>query len=444
MKALLFLICFATLQGSIEELNVRVQKDLRQFPYPDTWREDDEEILEVAIVGAGQAGLAAAFGLKKMGIHRILLLDQSQEGEEGPWTHFARMKTLRSDKDAVGPCLNVPSLSFCAWYEAKWGEDKWNTLTKATPQEWLEYLCWFKTILQLPVVNRCKVLKITPIQDNLFQIECEQNSYLARKVVLATGREGFGGFAIPTFMQEIPKNYYSHTSERIDFASLRGKKVAIIGAGASAFDAAGAAIEAGASHVDLLFRRKNLSAENLMDRFAHVGFEQGYHLLSDAWRWKLMHLALENGTPPPESAILRVQNFPNFQLKNNVSFEKAMLENSCVTLAGDSYDYVILGTGFRVDGSHISELQDIYPHIKLWQNSEFPYLGPHFQFLEKNPGEAPYLRHLYCFNYGALLSHGLTSSSIDALSTGADRLSKGIAADFFQEEIDAFYNEIDY
>jgi FAD-dependent urate hydroxylase len=424
--------------GSLEELNTRVQQDLKQLPYPATWREDAEEILEVVIVGSGMAGMASAFGLKRVGIHRILLLDQSKEGEEGPWTHVARMRTLRSDKEGTGPCQMLPSLSFYAWYEAKWGEEKWNELTKATPQEWMEYLCWFKKVLNLPVVNECKVLKITPLQENLFKIDCTQGSYHARKVVLATGRDGFGGFEIPDFMANVPKKFFAHTSEAIDFAALKGKKIAVIGAGASAFDAAGAALEAGSAHVELLFRRKELPLENLMDRFAHAGFEQGYHLLSDEWRWKLMNLALENGTPPPESAISRVQNHSNFQLKNNFALEKVELQN---------YDFVILGTGFRVEGSEILEIKEIFPHILLWKDrlleaGNFPYLGPHFQFLERNPGQAPYLKHLYCFNYGALLSHGLTSSSIDAISAGAERLSKGIAADFFQEEVEKFYEQL--
>lgn len=430
---LLFLLFIIPLQASLEDLGKRVQQDLRQLPIPDTWREDDENILEVAIIGSGMAGMAAAFGLQRVGIHRVLLLDQSPADEEGPWTNVARMKTLRSTKDATGPCLMVPSLTFQAWFEAKNGEEAWNKLEKATPQEWMEYLCWFKKVLKLPVVNNCKVVKITPLEENLFQVECEQCSYLARKVVLATGREGFGGFEIPAFMEDVPKEQFAHTSEKIDFTALKGKKVAVIGAGASAFDAAGVALEAGALSVDLLFRRKTLSSENIMDRFAHVGFEQGYHLLSDEWRWKLMQLALENGTPPPESAIQRVQKHPNFYLKNNISFDKALIH---------CYDFVILGTGFRIDGSKIPELKDIYPLIRLWKDSDFPYLGPHFQFLEKHPGQAPYLKHLYCFNYGALLSHGLTSSSIDALSTGADRLSKGIAADFFQEEVEVFYCDI--
>ncbi|HVR51179.1 MAG TPA: FAD-dependent oxidoreductase, partial [Pseudorhodoferax sp.] len=59
---------------------------------------EGEEVLEVAIVGAGQAGLAAAIGLALQGI-RAVLLDRAEAGQEGPWATTARMETLRSPKE---------------------------------------------------------------------------------------------------------------------------------------------------------------------------------------------------------------------------------------------------------------------------------------------------------------------------------------------------------
>ena len=38
---------------------------------------------------------------------------------------YARMDTLRSPKTLTGPALGVPSLTFRAWYEAKYGLDAW-------------------------------------------------------------------------------------------------------------------------------------------------------------------------------------------------------------------------------------------------------------------------------------------------------------------------------
>ena len=79
----------------------------------------------------------------------------------------------------------------------------------------------------------------------------------------------------------------------------------------------------------------------------------------------------------------------------------------------------------------------------------FPYLGPRFEFLEKVPGLAPYLKNIHCFNYAAALSHGLISEDIAGISVGAQRLAEGIAADLFVEDADRHlahlkkYNETD-
>src|ERR1700730_10692141 len=42
-------------------------------------------VLDVAIIGAGMAGLSAAFALIKLGIRNIRLFDRAPSGMEGPW-----------------------------------------------------------------------------------------------------------------------------------------------------------------------------------------------------------------------------------------------------------------------------------------------------------------------------------------------------------------------
>jgi cation diffusion facilitator CzcD-associated flavoprotein CzcO len=57
---------------------------------------------------------------------------------------------------------------------------------------------------------------------------------LARKIVLATGMEGAGRWYTPPLLHELPKPYWEHASEAIDFAALRGEHVAVLGAAATA------------------------------------------------------------------------------------------------------------------------------------------------------------------------------------------------------------------
>ena len=83
------------------DLVARITRDLSLTDYPTrSWipprRYQDQPVLDVLIVGAGQGGLAVTFHLLRERVSNIMLIDQRKEGEEGPWTNFARMLTLRA------------------------------------------------------------------------------------------------------------------------------------------------------------------------------------------------------------------------------------------------------------------------------------------------------------------------------------------------------------
>ena len=156
-----------------------------------------------------------------------------------------------------------------------------------------------------------------------------------------------------------------------------------------------------------------------------------------------------NGSSAPRGSIERVKDYPHFSLllgREITSIREKNTVVECLTnheiLLGD---FVIVATGFAIDGTEQKELSTIIDHIALWKDKctitpnekklgEFPYLGSHFQFLEKKPETAPYLKNIHCFNYAALLSHGHLSTDIPAISVGALHLAEGITKDLFVNE----------
>ena len=70
---------------------------------------------------------------------------------------------------------------------------------------------------------------------------------------------------------------------------------------------------------------------------------------------------------------------------------------------------------------------------------EAPDLGPGFEFRERTPGACPVLSHIHCFNDAAMLTHGKVSGDIPAVSAGADRLVRAIAASLFAEDVEQHY-----
>jgi len=429
---------------------VELPEELNYLNYPpQDWVAKSSTQFDVVIIGAGMAGLAAAFALKRKGIERIQIYDRGIAGFEGPWSTYARMPTLRSTKELVGPAQELPALSFRAWYEARQGRASWETLGKIPTGMWMEYLRWYKQVLELPVRNNRNLKAIIP-EKFVLTLQIDQELITTQKVVLATGRGGFGGIELPPWVDVLPKSCFSTAYEPIDFTTLRGKRLAVIGCGASGFDAASTALEQGSSEVDMIVRRKAIPQVNKAASNTYYSFQEGYFYLSDQERWTFQTVAYSKGVPPPVEALRRIEKEKNFRLYLDTHIEevawdgKKILFNTTKGLL--AYDYLILATGFAIDGRKQPELAPFIDHILLWKDRavaigknspvrflDSPYLGPHFQFLEKEEGGAPYLKNIYCYNYAATMSHGQLSGDIPGIGLGADRLARGIAVDLFTE-----------
>jgi hypothetical protein len=93
------------------------------------------------------------------------------------------------------------------------------------------------------------------------------------------------------------------------------------------------------------------------------------------------------------------------------------------------------------------ELTGIARDIALWSDrytpapeeahpelGKLPYLGPHFEFLEKRPGAAPWLANIFAFNFAAFASMGPVSTSITGHRFGVPRVVRGITHSLFLEQ----------
>ena len=459
--------------NGLERLNAQIRHELELLSYPSrSWVAPRRHIsgaptYNVVIIGAGQGGLATAFALRRECVDHILVIDERQAGTEGPWLSFARMPTLRTPKHLTGPDLGIPSLTFRAWYEAQYGREAWELLQKIPTELWARYLAWFRQVLDLPVQNGVRVLRIVPERDPLrlggylFRLElAERPPIYARRVVLATGIEGSGKWYTPSFIETaLPKSLWAHTSEAIDFSALSGKAVGVLGAGASAFDNAAAALEAGAAEVHLFFRRKELPRANPYRWMEFTGFLKHFADLDDAMRWRMMRHIFTANQPPPQETFQRAARFANFYLHPASPWTGAAVDQGqarVFTPAGSHlFHFLIIGTGFIVDLKERPELASVEGEIARWQDryvpppgeedhqlAAYPYLGPHFEFTERVKGRAPYLKHLYNFTFGATASMGLGGASISGMKYGVSRLVAGITRSFFEEDAEKYYNSL--
>lgn len=457
--------------AGLAELEARLAEDLARLNHPPAnWVPPTRHprlgaVVDVVVIGAGMCGLVAAFSLLRLGIGNLRVFDRSAAGREGPWVTYARMETLRSPKHLTGPAADMASLTFRAWYEAQFGARGWAELDKIPRPMWMDYLRWYRRVIELPVENGVEVERIEPV-DGLLRLPlrgAKEPFVLARKVVMATGREGLGVPYIPDFVRGLPADLVAHSADVIDFEALRDRRVAVIGAGASAVENAAEAAEHGASEVRLLARRKAMPRINKLMGIGSPGFTAGFPMLPEIWRWRMLHYAFAEQTPPPRGSTLRVSRQANASFHFGCEVERMDATTSgiqIVTTNGQKFetDFVILGTGFTVDHLARPELAGFADRIATWGDrftpptelasaelASFPHLAPSFAFTERVPGSAPFLADLHCFNYGATLSLGKVSGDIPAVSEGAQSLARAIAAELYVRDIEThFQGLLDY
>jgi cation diffusion facilitator CzcD-associated flavoprotein CzcO len=441
----------------------RVLRDLELLDYP---RRDwmtprktrkGEHIHDVVIVGAGQGGLATAFGLMRERVRNVLVIDDNPLDRAGPWLNFARMRTLRTPKYLTGPDLGIPSLTPRAWYEAEHGEGSFEKLGLVPKETWGAYLKWYRQTLGIPVRPDTRVGALRyDDQEGAFEVPYqsadEENILYARRVVLATGIDGSGYWHIPSSIRDtLPEHLYAHTRWPIDFEALRGKRVAVLGAGASAFDNAATALENGAREVRMFFRRQKLVSVNAYRWAEFVGFLKHHGDLPDADKWRFILQILRMGQLPPPDTYRRATALPGFFLHPASPWKSLRADGDTVVIEtpGGTFetDFVIVGTGFITDLKSRPELQHLERFIARWADrytppageenddlSRHPYLGPHFEFTEREPGSAPYVGHVYNYTFGCLPSLGFGGASISGMKYSNQRIVSGITRSFFLED----------
>lgn len=445
-----------------------------------------EHVYDVVVIGGGQAGLATAFGLLLAGIKRIVVLESAPDGCAGPWTTHARMRTLRTPKNIRGPELGVLPLAFQSWYEAAFGPGAYDALDNIPTDVWWRYLGWFRRVLDLPVQYERTVVDlhhdagVGALRLVVAHHDATAPMY-ARKVVLCTGLAGCGGWNVPHVIEaHLPRACYEHTAEPIDFTRLAGRRVGIIGAGLSSFDAARAALRAGAAEVHHFCRRTLARREpfgylwqgrddGCWEPHARSGPPPGTsfggwrHLrrpadllsafvahvrdLDDARRWRFLRQIFHQGQSTATVAAVFREPWPDtYHFHERHPIEGVALDGDAVRLdaGGARYDldHLLLGTGVTADLRRRPELRSVAEHVATWRDrfaaadgedelASFPYLGPAFELCERVPGTAPWVTSIF-----GLIDPLILSVGIHALQHDVRRLVDGVAAQLFADTAD--------
>lgn len=463
---------------SIETLNEQVRKDLSYLTIGNDKRvhplsQPAGHVYDAIIVGGGQSGLGAAFGLLREKISNILVIDENSEGLEGPWKTYARMVTLRTPKHLTTIDLGIPSLTFRAWWEAQFGQESWERMDKIPRDQWMNYLKWYRHVLQLPVINKVKLKLVEPTDEGIHKLHIEgqgahTNLLLARKVILATGIQGGGEWHIPPIVTEnLPRHLYAHTSESIDFPSLKGKKVAILGGGASAFDNAHFALSEGVAKAHVFIRRNEIPRINPIRHMEASGIIERFHTFSDADKYAVMSHFFTHNQPPTTDMFQRASSWPGFDMHlGSPWLQVKNVDNQAVVTTPKgtfTFDFLIVSTGLVTDPALRAELKLVENHIVRWSDrynapdvtanpaiDAHPYLSPGFAFQSRDEKGKRLLHGIFAFNYSALISCGISASALSGLRFSIPKLVSAVAEQLFTDNRSDIlrkffdYNEIEF
>ncbi len=179
---------------------------------------------DIAVIGAGQAGLSSAYHLRRLGLEPIrgfVVLDQSPE-PGGAWQHRWPSLTLST----VNRIHDLPGMRFS---EAVDTEETEVPASVAVPKYFAEYERRF----ELPVYRPVRVTVVCARDDDRLRIETDRFDVSARGIINATGT-----WESP-YIPEYPgadrfRGRQIHTKDYRTAEEFAGKHVIIVGAGISA------------------------------------------------------------------------------------------------------------------------------------------------------------------------------------------------------------------
>jgi thioredoxin reductase/ferredoxin len=201
-------------------------------------RRGNPEIVDVAIVGAGPAGIAAAVGARAAGLSYALV---EQDTVGGAIAHYPRQKVVMTE------AVNLPFHGrFGRPFMAK--EDLLAALEQVVADAGLE------------IHEGAKVLSIDGQADD-FLVTSSRGVLRARRVVLAIGRRG-APRALGVPGEELPKVTY----RLIDPTQYQGKRVLVVGGGDSALEAAAMLAEQTSAEIGIVHRSPQFARGRALNR----------------------------------------------------------------------------------------------------------------------------------------------------------------------------------
>ncbi len=331
-------------------------------------------ILDTAVIGAGPYGLSIAAHLAGLGIEfRIFGIPMRA------WTdHMPAGMHLKSDgssSDLADPDGRFTLKSFCA----RRGYEHHPTQLPVPVEQFIEYGLAFQERFVPQVESRMLVFLEKPSSGFRLHFS-DGETVTARRVILALGVAPFSH--IPASLNALPQGLVSHSSQYGPTDRLSGRRIAIVGGGASALDLAALLHERG-TDVSIIARNPRLVFHGYpVDRSLWRRVLRPGSRIGNGWRLRIFsdaplvfHALPERlrrhqaGTllGPATGWFMKERLLGKVHVLTGFTPREVSVRNGLVHLAvsapnGDrrelDADHVIAATGYRIDLSRLTFLDE--------------------------------------------------------------------------------------
>jgi cation diffusion facilitator CzcD-associated flavoprotein CzcO len=320
---------------------------------------------DVAVVGAGPYGLSIAAHLRAAGVPlRIFGAPMSSWRQRMPAGMCLKSEGFASN-------LYDPEGTFTLEAYSRARALPYEHVGCPIPVEtFIEYGLEFQRRF-VPDLEETDIISLRRVPHGFELQTASGETCSAARVVLAVGITHFGH--VPPPLSDLSPEFVTHSSEHHDMAALRGRRVAVIGAGASAVDVA-ALMHAAGVDVELVARADTIQfhsppqeprpwLQQLLNPRSGLGLGWRSRMCTDApllfykLPQQLRLRAVRNHLGPAPGWFVREQVIGRVPLHLGAELRRAVLSEGRVHLTysrvgdGEStlvVDHVIAGTGYRV------------------------------------------------------------------------------------------------